>query len=96
MGGRLSPCCCLIRNIPAFRRVVDLIGFSCASTEQSEGSKTYDTFGLMTQVMKTHGMNPILSSKMVLHFFEISCGGRTEEKEQQCMELLNELRDVES
>jgi hypothetical protein len=38
----------------------------------ARGEEYFDTFRLMTQVMKTHGLRAIRSEKMVQHFFSVS------------------------
>ena len=52
----------------------------------------FDTFGLMTQVMKTHGLRHGLSSKIVLLFGGISYNNNLEEKRNLCLKMLDELR----
>jgi hypothetical protein len=69
---RLHPCCALVKNTPLFRRVVKEIGLSCVKYLWAEGEEYLDTLKLMTKVMKTHGLNHVISSKMVLHFFCVS------------------------
>ncbi|NKB72061.1 MAG: hypothetical protein GKR89_33705 [Candidatus Latescibacteria bacterium] len=95
VGGRIHPCCCLIRNTEAFRLTVEHIGLSCAQTEESANGKFYDTFGLMTQVMKTHGLRHALSAKMVIHFVGIACDQRTNSKEDMCRQRLDDLRQLD-
>ena len=48
----------------------------------------YDTMGLATQVMKTHGFHFILSSKMVKHFWGVARKQRIAEKDASCEKLL--------
>lgn len=69
---RLHPCCALVKNTPVFRKVVEQIGFSCVNYLWAETEEYLDTFKLMTKVMKTHGLKHIISSKMVMHFFNVS------------------------
>jgi hypothetical protein len=69
---RLHPCCALVKNTQLFRNVVEEIGFSCVKYLWADGDEYFDTFKLMTRVMKTHGLKHIMSSKMVLHFFCVS------------------------
>jgi hypothetical protein len=66
---RLHPCCALVRNTPLFREVVATVGMSCVSYLWAERAEYYDTFRLLTQVLRTHGQPHILSSALVLHFF---------------------------
>ena len=94
---RLHPCCALVKNTPLFRRVVDEVGFSCVKYLWANGEEYMDTFKLMTKVMKTHGLNHILSAKMVLHFFCVAYNWEptqhwNEAKTRRRDELLSELR----
>ena len=86
---RLHPCCALVRNTDIFRRVVKEIGLSCVQYLWAEGEEYLDTFKLMSMVMKTHGYQHVLSSKMVLHFFSVSYDWEP----QPVMERKAELRD---
>ena len=58
-----------MRNTPIFRRVVDLIGCSCATYHWADRDEFLDTFKLLTRVMLTHGLRHIHSSALVQHFF---------------------------
>jgi hypothetical protein len=69
---RLHPCCALVKNTPLFRNVVEEIGLSCVKYLWADAEEYLDTFKLMTKTMKTHGLKHIISSKMVLHFFNVS------------------------
>lgn len=69
---RLHPCCALVKNTSFFRNVVEEIGLSCVKYLWADAEEYWDTFKLMTKVMKTHGLKHIISSKMVLHFFNVS------------------------
>lgn len=69
---RLHPCCALIKNTPLFRRIVKEVGLSSANYLWAEREEIFDTFKLMTKVMKTHGLKHVISSQMVLHFFCVS------------------------
>lgn len=69
---RLHPCCALVKNTPIFQSVVREIGLSCAKQLWANGEEFLDTFKLMTQVMKTHGLKHIIASKMIMHFFAVS------------------------
>lgn len=53
-NSRLHPCCALVKNTPIFQRVVAEVGLSCIQYLWARGEEYYDTFRLMTQVMKTH------------------------------------------
>lgn len=71
---RCHPGCALIKNSPAFRRVVEHIGFSTAwlfgETLPMRGF--YDTFALLCLVMKTHELGYALSTTLVQHLFSVS------------------------
>lgn len=69
---RLHPAFALVENTPLFREVVREIGFSSAWTFEEGGGAFYDTFGLMTRVMKTHGLHAKQSAVEVLHFFGVT------------------------
>jgi hypothetical protein len=69
---RLHPCCALVKNTPLFRQVVKEVGLSSANYLWAEREEIFDTFKLMTKVMKTHGFKHVISSQMVLHFFCVS------------------------
>jgi hypothetical protein len=69
---RLHPCCALVKNTALFRSIVKEVGLSSVKILLAEGDQIIDTFKLMTKVMKTHGMEHRISSKMVLHFFCVS------------------------
>jgi hypothetical protein len=71
-GSRLHPCCALVKNTTLFRRVVELIGFSCVRYLWAGREEYLDTFQLMSKVMQTHDMRHIQSSRLVLHFFSVS------------------------
>jgi hypothetical protein len=69
---RLHPCCALVKNTPVFRKVVEQVGLSCVQYLWADVEEYLDTFKLMTKVMKTHGLKHIISTKMVMHFFNVS------------------------
>jgi hypothetical protein len=69
---RLHPCCALVKNTPLFRLVVEEVGLSSAKYLWAESEESFDTFKLMTKVMKTHGLKHVISSQLVLHFFCVS------------------------
>jgi hypothetical protein len=92
MGGRIRPFCCLIKNTKAFQLTASEIGFSCAHFEESGCGKVYDTMGAATQVMRTHGLDFVLSSKMILHFGSVTYGNTPAFKVERRQRLLAELR----
>ncbi|MGC4942901.1 hypothetical protein [Kribbella sp. DT2] len=69
---RVHPFCALIRNDAAFRRTVEHVGLSPAAVQAERGGKWWDTLGLLTQVMKTHGRHWTLSDQGVIHFGNVS------------------------
>lgn len=93
MSPRLPPCCALVRNSNTFLLVAEIIGFSCAHTLAAAGGRGYDTFALMIQVMRTHGLRHLNATKMVLHFGGVCCGQDTPQKQALRDSLLSELRD---
>ena len=71
-GSRLHPFCTLVRNDAPFRTAVELLGLSPAMTQCVRGALFFDTFGLLTQVMGTHGRTWARSSQKVIHFASVS------------------------
>ncbi|WP_432950041.1 hypothetical protein ACQPXM_18055 [Kribbella sp. CA-253562] len=69
---RVHPFCALLRNDDVFRRTVEVIGLSPAAVQAERGGKWWDTLGLLTQVMKTHGRHWNLSAHGVIHFGNVS------------------------
>jgi hypothetical protein len=88
-AARLHPCCALVKNSSVFQRVVAEIGLSCVQVLWARGERYDDTFGLMTRVMKTHGLRAIRSTAMVQHFFCVSY----EWEPQQVLQAKAQLRD---
>ncbi|MDT7784018.1 MAG: hypothetical protein QOF58_2437 [Pseudonocardiales bacterium] len=94
---RLHPCCALVRNTPAFRRVVEEIGLGCAKLLRPDREEYVDTFRLATMAMRTHGYRHIRSAKMVLHFFCVSYDPSfLESKNRRRDALLHALRRGEA
>jgi hypothetical protein len=90
---RCSPVCCLVANTPVFRRVVAGVGLSPACRFGVGRLRFYDTFGLMTEVMATHGQGFAVSSKSVNHFTQAaSMPELRPPKERDCQLLLDDLR----
>lgn len=71
-GDRAHPFCTILRNTPALRRAVDLIGLSPAMTQCEQGGRWWDTLGLFTQVMRTHGLDWRYSTRQAGHFGNVS------------------------
>jgi hypothetical protein len=69
---RLHPCCALIKNTSLFREIVKEMGLSCIDYLRVNKHEYWDTFKLLTKVMTTHNLKPIISSSKVLHFFSTS------------------------
>ncbi|MFD2082558.1 Glycosyltransferase, GT2 family [Actinopolymorpha cephalotaxi] len=67
-GDRVHPFCVLVRNDAPFRTTVELLGLSPAMTQCVRGGMFWDTFGLLTQVMRTHGRVWVTSTQQVVHF----------------------------
>ncbi|HET6297744.1 MAG TPA: hypothetical protein VFG33_30445 [Kribbella sp.] len=72
LDDRVHPFCALIRNTPAFRATVENLGLSPAMVQCERGGKWWDTLGLLTQVMKTHGLTFRSSGQGVIHFGNVS------------------------
>ena len=81
-----------LRDIPREVDVLEEAARRFAEIEESGGGKVYDTLGLATQVMKTHGLDFILSSKMVRHFWGVARKHRPAEKDESCEKLLLQYR----
>ncbi len=91
---RIHPFCALLHNTPLFQTIVREIGLSNAFVKAEKCGVFYDTLGLLTAVMKTHGLTYIASSAMVLHFFNVTYEKQwLENKRQYCRELLQPLRN---
>jgi hypothetical protein len=90
---RCSPVCCLLANTPVFRRAVETIGLGRAIAFEVAAARWYDTMALLTQVMATHQLGFVVSSKTVNHF---TMTGYQEEarplKDRDCLTMLAELR----
>ena len=90
---RCSPVCSLVANTPVFRRVVEHVGLGPACRFGADGLRFYDTFGLMTEVMATHGQGFVVSSKSVNHFTQAAYMPELRPpKERDCRLLLDDLR----
>ena len=90
---RCSPVCSLVVNIPTFRRVVGAFGLNPAISFGAGEARHYDTFGLMTHVMATHGFRFIVSSKTVNHFTETVYRPELRmPKDRDCLKMLRELQ----
>ena len=90
---RLHPCCALVKNSPPFRRIVTEVGLSGLTYHRVEGEEYWDTFELMTKVIRTHGLRHAICAKLVYHFFSVSYDPRyMDSKHKRCDELLAALR----
>jgi hypothetical protein len=69
---RIHPFCAMIRNTPLFRRTVETLGLSPALVQSERSGHWWDTFGLMTQVMRINGLGWRRSSCGVVHFGSVS------------------------
>lgn len=94
---RCSPVCCLVSNIPTFRKVVEVFGLNAAEIYGIGKTSTYyDTFALLTHVMATHGLSYIVSSKTVKHFTNtVWCPQWREIRDKECMRMLTRLRQLQ-
>jgi len=93
LARRCSPACCLIANMPVFRKVVKIVGLGRAMGFEVGTAKWYDTFSLMTHVMATHDLHFMVSSKRINHFtmtgYQPEARGL---KDSNCLAMLDELR----
>lgn len=90
---RLHPFCALIENTPLFRSVVEEVGLALTCTLAPKGGFNWDTLGLATSVMKTHGFHYLVSLSGVHHFFGVSYDpAGIDSKRARCQEWLAELR----
>jgi hypothetical protein len=71
---RVHPGATLVRNTEAFRRVVDVLGLSCAVRMSADPAHAgfLDTFGLASAAMEAAGYRYALSRATVHHFFMAS------------------------
>jgi GT2 family glycosyltransferase len=74
IAARCHPGCTLIGNSQAFRRVADIVGFSCAVrlSQDSSHAAFFDTLGLASAAMQAAGYRYGLSRAVVHHFFNAS------------------------
>lgn len=90
---RLTPVCSLIANTPLFRQIVATVGLTQAMRFGVGEVVYHDTFGLMTQVMATHGQQFIVSSKTVNHFTQTTyLDAQRGDRDRDCLRMLKELR----
>lgn len=90
---RCSPVCSLVANTPLFRDIVGAVGLSQAISFRVGEVVYYDTFGLMTQVMATHGQQFAVSSKTVNHFTQTTYLNKERaDRDRDCLLMLEELR----
>jgi hypothetical protein len=93
VADRVHPFCTLIRNTPQFRLATEHLGLSPGRIESERGGRWWDTLGLLTQVMRTHGLSWRESEQGVLHFGNVSWDDRwAEEKARRRDELLAHYR----
>ena len=90
---RCSPVCSLVANTPIFRKVVETVGLYPAISFGAGEAGHYDTFGLMTHVMATHGFRFIVSAKTVYHFTQAAYVPELRApKDRDSLKMLGELR----
>jgi len=95
LAHRCSPACCLIKNTPTFRRVVEIMGLGAWWTFRAPGKPgadngrnavLYDTFSLMTHAMKTHGLEYMISSARIMHYTNVAWRPKElDRKEKDCL-----------
>lgn len=69
---RIHPFCALLRNTEALRRTVELFGLSAGLVQSERTGRWWDTLGILTQVMATHGLGWKESLYGVVHFGNVS------------------------
>lgn len=90
---RCSPVCSLIANTPVFRTVVAAVGLAPARRLGVDSVVFYDTFSLMTTVLRTHQQDFLVSGKTVNHFTQTTYAPAYREvRDRDCQVLLNDLR----
>jgi hypothetical protein len=90
---RIHPYCALLKNTPTLQVIATEIGFSFGCTIAPHGGRIWDTLGLATAVMGTHGYHFLESKEMVFHFFGVSYDSHCiEKKRARCRQLIDELR----
>ena len=90
---RCSPVCSLVANTTLFRQVVDTIGLAPARRLGVGIVYFYDTFSLMTEVMRTHAHHVRISAKTINHFTQVTyMPEHREGKDRDCWMLLDDLR----
>lgn len=90
---RVHPFCVLAKNTEIFRSVAREVSLSGGCTFSLEDCCGWDTMGLATSVMKTHGMRVLISDVMVFHFYNVSYDTEwIDSKRERCRKFLAELR----
>ncbi len=93
---RCHPGCTLVRASPTFRSVVEHVGLSPAIviSPDEESARIYDTLGLASTAMATHGLRYRLSSATVRHFFGVSYDRAQDIRSKviECQQLLAAIR----
>jgi hypothetical protein len=87
-GDRVHPFCALVRNDRVFRTAVEVTGLSPAQIQCERGALWFDTLGLLTQVMKTHGRTWRTSRQRVIHFGNVSWDSAWSENKAQRRDAL--------
>lgn len=72
LADRVHPFCALVQNTVPFRKTVEYIGLSPARVESERHGCWWDSFGLLTQVMRTHDKTWRKSAYGVVHFGNVS------------------------
>ncbi|MCI0685798.1 MAG: hypothetical protein L0Y54_00970 [Sporichthyaceae bacterium] len=95
---RCHTACTLVANSTRFRTICNSVGLSCALiiSEDAELAGLYDTLGLASRVMTTHGLRYVLSEASVTHFFGMSYRPRHEVAValEDCRRRLSDLRST--
>ena len=90
---RVHPFCVLVKNTDVFRAVAREIGLCGGFTFSPEGGAAWDTLGMATSAMRTHGLTELIGDEMVYHFFNVSYDTEwIDSKRDRCRAWLAELR----
>lgn len=92
---RLHPHCALLENSRTLQDIAREVGFSVGCTFAPTGGFLWDTLGLATAIMRTHGLRHVVSQReMVFHFSAVSYDPRhlVEAKRDRCRSLLSVAR----
>lgn len=88
---RCHPFCTLIKNTPLFQQLVKKFGLSAKISSEYTGGRFWDTLDLITDIMSTHKLNYLVSSKKVYHFYCASYNSN--EKDETYTQFTKKLKN---